>query len=162
MKFACAVDMLFQTFLTKCMDVPSIAQVDPHVYDISFLTSMVQHQRFTGSLPPCLMQSSTPSCESPKNEIKKRKDPKTNEERSVVNKKKRLEQIIPETSRIGEVFNSEAIKCVPVFKDEAKVCVRFHSKGHCLSNCGLKASHVDLPAKVGDQYHTWQLKYRSD
>ena len=77
-------------------------------------------------------------------------------------KKKRLEWIVPEASRIGHAFNSEAVKIFPVFKEEAKVCIHFHCKGYCFNNCGLKASHVGLLAKVAHQYHAWQLKYRTD
>ena len=39
-KLAYAADRLFQTFLTKFMDMPTVAQVDPSFYDISFITSM--------------------------------------------------------------------------------------------------------------------------
>ena len=70
MKFACALDRMLQTFLTKCIDRAFIAQIDPSFHDMSFLTSMIQHQRFTGMLPPCLMESANPKFMSENKENK--------------------------------------------------------------------------------------------
>ena len=165
-KFAYAIDRISQTFLTKCMDRSSIGVIDPSFYDMSFLTSGVQHQRFSGILPPCLVQTSTITSviaskqkDATKGDHKEGKG-KPKEDRFVVNENRRLEWIIPESVRVGDVFPADAMKEVPDFKTGVKCCVHFHSKGWCFKNCGLAESHADLSKTVGETYHTWQAKHR--
>ena len=62
----------------------------------------------------------------------------------------------------GNVFDSEAIKYVPVFKGDVKACVCFYYKGFCFNNCGLNDIYANSLSKVGGQFHTCQLNYRKD
>ena len=122
MKFAYSIDRIFQTFLTKCMDRSSISTIDPSFYGVSFLMSGVQHQRFTGTLPPSLMVQVGQEAQYSKKSLSKPKE-KVKEDRYVLNESHRLEWILPESSCVSDIFGSEALKEVPVFKGECKCCV---------------------------------------
>ena len=135
MKFAYTIDRILQTFLTKYLDCSSIRVINLFFYDISFLTSSVQHQRFLGILPPCLVQNSTIVLViADKHKVTTKGDNKEGkgkpkEDRFVVNKNRRLEWIIPESVRVGDVFPADAMKEVPEFKTGVKYCMHFYSKG---------------------------------
>ena len=121
MEFTCSIDRVLQTFWTKCMDRTSIDQIDPSFYDVSFLTSSVQHQRFTGTSPPCLLSGndSFEKLDAEKSKEKKRKD-KNLGDRWQINENKRMEWMLTKSTHIGEVFTTEAFKEVPDFASGKK------------------------------------------
>ena len=104
------------------------------------------------------MESSTPKfiSEHKENKYTPRKTGtvgnKDKEKLHVKNNKKKVEWSLP-GKKIGDFFSAEALQCIPCMPNGTKLCMRYHSKFYCFSNCSLKDSHVDLPSTVATKHY---------
>ena len=104
-------------FLDKCMDCVCIGHINPSSCDMSFITSSDQHQNFVGTLPPCVLfgYNSAKKLEINKSKRYRKNIDKKKEDSYQVNDSKRMEWMLPESTRVGEIFTAEAINRVPDF-----------------------------------------------
>ena len=61
-------------------------------------------------------------------------------------------------------FAGKHLEMRPKFKGRP-MCQRFHSKGHCFSDCINAVTHVpstDLPSNLGAEYNRYCIKCRQD
>ena len=158
-KFVHSLDCRFQSFLQKCMDNDSIIDIRRTFYDVQDILDDIERNRFTGTLPASLINNQ-PLIKSPTKDYSAKGDENNNKQKGDENKNIRPEWRIPDGQRVGDVFDSEAIKACPDFKPGVKCCIRFATKGHCFSNCRNRESHCDWPDAVSKKYHEWQSQHR--
>ena len=96
----------------------SVGQKGTSFCDAYFLTSGVQHQIFAGILSPCLSDAKFANAYTKEKPVSKKGSSK--EERCVKNNYQNLEWIVPDSTRVSDVFSEEALKEVPAFRGDCK------------------------------------------
>ena len=132
-----------------------IEDVRPTFYDLQNILDDVERNKFSGILPAVLLPDSSKG--NAKQKLSKDSPTKAKADE---NEAVRPEWRLPDGVKVGDVFDSDAIKSCPEVKPGVKCCVRFASKGHCFSNCRNKEAHCEWPEAVGKKYHDRQAKHR--
>ena len=139
------------------MNCLTIEQVDSSYYDLSHISRRVQHLRFSCVLPSSLSDILLATLTNAPSASKKT-DGDAN--RFGRNDNQNEDWIVLSTVKLGDLFNQDSMKKVPMFNDSYQCCPLWASKGHYFKSFKNKESHTSWSKSQLAACDTWQKKCR--
>jgi len=163
-KFGYQVDTRVFRWLQQCESCEDREDVDDSLIDFKPLVQAVLNDQFIQRLPCTFksIDSDEPEPLASKNPKKRKHDGNQEESRLQRNSSPIDDWIVPKDI-YRKNFAGKHLDDLPIFKDRP-MCHRFHSKGHCFSDCINAVSHIpstDLDDKTKAAYSVYCKKCQS-
>ena len=158
-KFCFALDTRFFRWMEQCKQAKDREDVNDQLLNFSTMLDSVLIDQFYQTLPSTMkLVSDKPSHQTSagvnSKPSKKQKTKNETEDRKVDNKKPVPAWICKESEDYREIFAGKNCTQRPKIGN-FPMCVRFHTKGFCFSDCINKSSHLpsqDLPQNTKTSY----------
>jgi hypothetical protein len=156
-KLLCAVDDRIHQWLRQCCNAKLVEETSLHLMDYSSLFDDILLNRFNYRLPPKIRRVQKRATENPFNQGDKRVK-QTEQDR---NMNPVQEWKLRHSEKWDTVFRAKAHEG-PILSTGTKLCLKYHVKGLCYSDCSMLASHKELSPEDSKQAEAFIKQLRGE